>query len=77
MATRGRPIGSTTKPQFKDFITRDEVKKLVKLAKQQAETKPELLKFVLEHVFGKAPQPLTGEGGGPVQVQGVEITVRK
>lgn len=77
MAKRGRPIGSKTKPQFKDFITADEVKSLVKIAKKQAETKPELLKFVLEQVFGRAAQPLTGEDGGPIQLSGVTISIQK
>ena len=77
MAKRGRPIGSKTKPQFRDFITEDEVKSLVKIAKAQAETKPELLKFVLEQVFGRASQPLTGEDGGPIALSGVVIKIQK
>jgi hypothetical protein len=36
-----------------------------------------MLKFMLEQVFGKAPQPLRGGGGGAIQIQGVEITVPK
>ena len=61
---KGRPFGSTTRPQFKDFITRDEVKSLVKKAKKLAESgNSDLLKWCLDHVFGKAAQPL--EGGDP------------
>ena len=74
---RGRPFGSTTRPQFRDFITEDEVKKLVKIAKKQAETKPELLKFVLEQIFGRAPQPLTGKDGNdlfPAPILGSKST---
>ena len=36
-----------------------------------------LLKFMLEQVFGKAPQPLTGADGGAIEIKGVEITVRR
>jgi hypothetical protein len=36
-----------------------------------------MLKFMLEQVFGKALQPLTGDSGGPIQIQGVEISVRR
>jgi hypothetical protein len=32
---------------------------------------------MLEQIYGKAPQPLTGDGGGSIQLSGVEITVRK
>ena len=69
MAKRGRPIGSKNRPQFKDYVTEDEVKKLVKIAKKQAETKPEILKFVLEQVFGKAIQPVGGDFNANVIIQ--------
>ena len=60
----GRPKGSYTRPQFKDFITKTEIKKLVDEAKKQAFEKPEILKFVMEQIFGKAPQSvdLTSKG---------------
>lgn len=66
----GRPKGSTNKLNFRDFINRKDIDRLVKLAIKQAETKPELLKFVLEQSFGKAPQrvELTGEDGAPVGI---------
>ena len=72
---RGRPIGSTTRPQFRDFITQDEVLKLVKIAKKKAETQPELLKFVLEQVFGKSVQPIGGDKKNPiiVKITGMKI----
>ena len=59
----GRKEGSTKKPQISDFITEDEVKTLVAIAKEQATTKPELLKFLLEQVFGKAKQAIELSGG--------------
>lgn len=36
-----------------------------------------LLKFMLEQIYGKAPQPLTGDKDNSVYLAGVEITVRK
>jgi len=65
---RGRPLGSKNRPQFKDYVDETEIKKLVKIAKKQAETKPEILKFVLEQVFGKAVQPLGNEIGRVLKV---------
>ena len=74
MAKRGRPIGSKTKPQFGDFITSDEVKKLVEKAKALANKgDPKLLVFCLEHIFGKARQPIDGgldEQGKPIPLLG-------
>ena len=59
----GRKKGSTKKPQISDFITEEEVKDLVAMAKEQATTKPELLRFLLEQVFGKARQAIELSGG--------------
>lgn len=53
----GRPVGSTTKPKISDYLTLEEVKGLVDVAKAEAlQGKPDMLKFMLEQVFGKAPQ---------------------
>lgn len=54
----GRPKGSVTRPQIRDFISEEEVKVLVADAKLKAETDPTLLKFLLEQIFGKAPQAM-------------------
>lgn len=59
----GRKKGSTKKPQISDFITEREVKELVKIAKTQAKDKPDLLKFLLEQVFGRARQNIGLDGG--------------
>lgn len=66
----GKPIGSCNKPKFYDFITIDEIKKLVAICKKQANEKPELLKFVLEHTFGKAPQNINvgGQEDNPLEI---------
>jgi hypothetical protein len=61
----GRPKGSFTKPRLKDYISESEVKELIEKAKEQAkggDTK--LLTFILEQIFGKAPQAidLTSDG---------------
>ena len=77
MAKRGRPIGSKNRPQFKDYITEDEVKDLVRLAKTQAKTRPEILKFVLEQVFGKAPQPVDANVVGTLHVEISEVIAKK
>lgn len=58
----GRPLGARTKLMILDYITEEEVKELVKIAKAQAAAKPDLMRFLLEQVFGKARQPIEGTG---------------
>ena len=48
----------TIKKAFKDYLDEKEVLELVALAKKTAKTDPIILKFVLEQIFGKAPQSL-------------------
>jgi hypothetical protein len=67
----------TNRPQIRSYFTKKEVEALVEQLKERAKTDSTILKFLGEQVFGKAPQPLTGEDGGPIQIKGVEITVRK
>lgn len=71
----GRPLGSKNKEtslrkRITEFFNDDEIRNLVDLAKEQAKEKPELLKFILEQIFGKAPQrvELTGEGESPLRI---------
>lgn len=74
----GRPAGSTTRPQLRNYFTDDDIAQLVADLKERARTDSTILKFLGEQVFGKAPQPLTGEGGiGPVQVQISEAVAKK
>ena len=52
-----RPTGTFNKPQIRDFISEEEVKKLVTLAKKKAsEGDMNIMKFLLEQVFGRAHQ---------------------
>lgn len=74
----GRKKGSTTRPQIRDYISEDEVKSLVSKAKEEANNgRPELLKFLLEQIFGRAVQPIGNDGDEPFKVAGVEIVLRK
>ena len=55
----GRPKGSFTKPQLRDYIDENEVASIIKEAKKKAkEGDTGMLKFVLEQIFGKAPQSM-------------------
>lgn len=66
----GRPQGSTTRPQIRDYISETEVKNLVAKAKKQArEGDTNLMKFLLEQIFGKAPQSFElPDGDGKITI---------
>jgi hypothetical protein len=59
----GRPKGQKDKLVIRDYFTLDDIEKLVETAKKQAESKPEIMKFLLEQVFGKARQNIGIDGG--------------
>ncbi len=75
MARGGKRQGSGRKPgvssatlvrrKFQDYFTEEEVKKLIADVKRESKNKPELLKLIVEQLFGKAPQrmELTGKDG--------------
>lgn len=64
----GRPKGSTSRPQLRDYMTAEEIKKFLKDLLKSAETDPTLKKFVAEQILGKAPQAveLSGVNGEPL-----------
>ena len=57
------------KRQLKDYLTKEDVEKLIDIAKTKALTDPLMMRFLLEHVFGKAPQPLAGDPDNPLTIK--------
>lgn len=61
----GRPKGSTHKPSLKDYISTEQVEDIIEVARKKSEEgDTTMMKFILDHVFGKAVQP------NDVKVQG-------
>jgi hypothetical protein len=61
---RGRPKGSYSKPQIRDYIGNPDIKALTEKAVEMAKAgDPTMLKFVLEQIYGKAPQSVDLNGG--------------
>ena len=55
----GRPKGSKNSSnilKLRSFVNKREIERFVELAKKKAQEDPQLLKFMLEQIFGKAPQ---------------------
>jgi hypothetical protein len=71
----GRKPGVSKATQIKrkiqEYFSEQDVQEFIALAKEQAKTKPELMKFLLEQIFGKAPQrvELTGQDGQPIVIK--------
>jgi hypothetical protein len=66
----GRPKGSKTVPQFRDFVSDKERKKFVEFVLDQYMGDIRLALWLGDQLFGKAPQPLTGEDGEPIAIVG-------
>jgi len=60
----GRPKGSTTRPQIRDYFTKKDIETIVDMLKTHMVDDMQLLKFVAEQIFGKAPQSLDLTSGG-------------
>lgn len=74
----GRKPGVSNRPQLREQLSQEQIDGLVTKAIEKAEAGDSLLlKFMLEQIFGKAPQPLTGDKDNPVYIKGVEIAVRR
>ena len=65
------------RPKFTAYWSQDDIKEYMEWLKNNYKDKPELAKYVGDHLFGKPIQPLTGDGGGPIQFSGVNIKIQK
>jgi hypothetical protein len=60
------------------MLSQEQIDALVAKGIEKADADDSLmLKFMLEQIFGKAPQPLTDDKDNSVYIKGVEITVHK
>ena len=71
----GRPKGSVTRPQIRDYFTEQDVKELIANAKAKAkEGDATILRALIEQIFGKPAQALelAGKDGEPIVVKIVQ-----
>jgi hypothetical protein len=57
------------KKTFRDYVPETKIKKLVDKAVKLAEKDDAMLRFVLEHVLGKAPQPIETPDDKPIMIK--------
>ena len=65
-----RPLGSKNKPKLADEINKEERAVLVQKAIEKAKAGDVImLKFLLEQVYGKAEQPVSGFDGATINIK--------
>lgn len=65
----GRPKGSTTLPKIRDYFTEADIKELVEQVKKKArEGNDNMLKVLIEQIFGRAPQSIEFPEGTSGQI---------
>ena len=72
----GNRVGSI-RPNFNAYWTPKEIDDYMTWLKANYQNNTDLVKYVGDHLFGKAAQPLTGEGGGPIQIGEVIVKIQK
>lgn len=65
----GRPKGSTNRKQFWQYWSQEEIEEFVEFCKSTYMADMRTQVWVGEHLFGKAPQPITGADGGELVIQ--------
>lgn len=69
MGVAGRPKGSTTRPQLRNFVTEEQIQEFVEYMVENYQKKPELAKWFGDQLFGKAVQPIGNDDRGALIVQ--------
>jgi hypothetical protein len=64
-----RPVGSKNLPKVASFLGKERTDKLTEKGYELAMNgDATMLKFFLEQIYGRAPQPITGEDGDVLQI---------
>ena len=65
----GRPKGAGAKPKLSDYLEADELQSIIETAKTKArEGDTRMLTFILEQIFGKAPQSIDANVQGTMVI---------
>jgi len=63
----GRPVGSSNKPRITDSISEEELGNIARKAVELAISgDSNMVRYILDHYWGRAPQALTGPDGEPL-----------
>jgi hypothetical protein len=77
----GRPVGSKNKKSVRatifNYFSEADIEEFFEFLKDNYKEDMRLMQWVGDHLLGKPAQAITGPDGGPIQIEGVEIVVRK
>lgn len=73
----GRPKGSGNKPNISEFLKKKDIEEFVTHILKAYKDKPELAKWLGDHIFGKAVQPIAGDEDNPLTVEHVVYLPRR
>ena len=71
----GRPKGSGL--NLKSYLTEMDIKTFIEFLLANYMEDARLMMWMGDHIFGKAPQPITGNEGGPLQIEISEAIAKK
>lgn len=71
----GRKKGKALK--ITEHFTPAEIKEFIEFVKDAYKEDMRVLVWLGDHIYGKAPQPVTGEDGGPIKMEVVEVSFRQ
>lgn len=69
---KGSGVGNkegSIRPKFNAYWSQDDIGEYMTWLKENYKSKPELAKFVGDHLFGKALQPIGNDDGQPLIIQ--------
>ena len=67
-AGAGRPKGSGNLPNFRDYITDNDIQTWMEILRDQVVNDPKLLMWALDHYYGKAHQTVEGNMTGSLTI---------
>jgi hypothetical protein len=73
----GRPVGSKNKLTLRDYMKEEDIKEFFEFVLGTYKESEKLTIWMGDQLVGKATQALTGPDGGPIEIKGVTISVRR
>lgn len=73
----GRPVGSTNKLSLRDYMKKADIEEFFEFVLSTYKESEKLTIWMGDQLIGKATQSISGPDGGPIEIKGVTITVRR
>ena len=73
----GRPEGSKNKLSLRDYMKQDDIEEFFEFVFSTYKESEKLTIWLGDQLVGKATQAISGPDGGPIQLQGIEVTFKQ